>query len=40
MIEARRPDIMVVNKAERNTLILDVALPGDWIIIDEERLVD
>ena len=29
IIEARRPDIMVINKQERSCLIIDIAIPGD-----------
>ena len=29
MYEARRPDIVVVDKTSRETKIIDVAIPGD-----------
>ena len=29
MIEARRPDIVVVDKVKKKTMIIDAAIPGD-----------
>ena len=29
MIEARRPDIVVVDKVKKETILIDVAIPGD-----------
>ena len=29
MIEARRPDLVVFNKVKKETMIIDVAIPGD-----------
>ena len=37
MIEARRPDIVVVDKANKKTMIIDVAIPGDTRVCDKER---
>ena len=37
MIGARRPDIVAVNKAEKETMIIDVAIPGDARVCDKER---
>ena len=37
MIEARRPDIVVVDKVKKETMIIDVAIPGDTIVFDKER---
>jgi hypothetical protein len=36
VIEARRPDIVVVNKKEKETIILDVAVCGDFQVQDKE----
>ena len=35
-IQARRPDIVVVNKKERKCYISDVAVPGDVRIAEKE----
>ena len=37
VIEARRPDIVVVNKGERKCLIIDIAVPGDSRTNDKEK---
>ena len=37
MIETRRPDIVVVDKVKKETMIIDVAIPGDTIVFDKER---
>ena len=37
MIEARRPDIVVVDKVKDETMIIDVAIPRDTRVCDEER---
>ena len=37
MIGARRPDIGAVNKAEKETMIIDVAIPGDTRVCGKER---
>ena len=37
LIEARRPDIVVVVKGERKCIIIDVAVPGDSRISDKEK---
>ena len=37
MIEARRPDTVVVDKVKKETMIIDVAIPGDTRICDKER---
>ena len=37
MIEARRPDIVVLNKVKKEILIIDVAKPGDTRVCDKER---
>ena len=29
MIEARRPDIVVVDRVNKDTMIIDIAIPGD-----------
>ena len=36
MIEARRPDIMVIDKVKKKTIIIDVAIPGDTRVCDKE----
>ena len=33
----RRPDIVVVNKKEKTTIIVDVAITGDKGIIDKDK---
>ena len=35
-IEARRPDIVVIDKKEREVVIIDVAIPGDDRVKDKE----
>ena len=35
-IEARRPDIVVVDKVKKKTMIIDVATPGDTRVCDKE----
>ena len=37
MIEARRPDIVVADKVKKETMIIDVAIPGDTRVCDKER---
>ena len=37
MIEARRPDIVVVDKVKKETMIIDVAIAGDTRVWDKER---
>ena len=37
MIGARRPDIGAVNKAEKEIMIIDVAIPGDTRVCGKER---
>ena len=37
MIEARRPDIVVVDKVKKKTMIIDVAISGDTEVCDKER---
>ena len=37
MIETRRPDIVVVDKVKKETMVIDVAIPGDTIVFDKER---
>ena len=36
VIEARRPDIVVVNKVHAEAVIIDVAVPGDFRVRDKE----
>ena len=36
MVEARRPDIVFVDKKKREIKILDVAVPGDGRVTDKE----
>ena len=38
MIEARRPDIVVLHKKEKECLIVDVAVPGDCRIKGKEKI--
>ena len=33
----RRPDIVIVNKTEKTVIIIDLAIPGDKVIIDKEN---
>ena len=35
-IEARRPDIVVVDKQKREVKIIDVAIPGDVRVCEKE----
>ena len=37
MIEARRPDIIVIDKKERKGLIIDIAVPADVRVEEKER---
>ena len=37
-VEARRPDIVFVDKKEREVVIIDVAIPGDDRVKDKEQL--
>ena len=37
MIEARRPDIVVVDKVKKETMIIDVVITGDKGVCDKER---
>ena len=37
VIEARRPDLVVVNKKERSCKIIDFAVPGDRRIEEKEK---
>ena len=37
MIEARRPDIVVVNEVKKEAMIIDMAIPGDTRACDKER---
>ena len=37
VIEARRPDIVIINKLDRTCIIVDIAVPGDSIIIHKEK---
>ena len=36
MIEARRPDTVVVDKVKKETMIIDVTIPGDRKGCDKE----
>ena len=36
-IEARRPDIVIINKVEKSAIIIDVAIPGDKRIDEKEK---
>ena len=36
MIEPRRPDIVVVDKVKKETIITDVTIPGDTKVSDKE----
>ena len=36
-IEHCRPDILIVNKCEKEAIIIDIAVPGDITIIDREQ---
>ena len=37
MIEARRPDIVIVDKIKKETMIIDVVIPGDARVCDNEK---
>ena len=37
VIEAQKPDLVVVNKKERNCKIIDFAVPGDSKIEEKEK---
>ena len=37
MIEGRRPDIVVVDKVKKETMIIDVTIPGDTRVCDKEQ---
>ena len=37
MIEARRPDIVIVDKVKKETMNTDVAISGDKRVCDKER---
>ena len=37
MIEAKRPDIVVVDKVKKETMLIDVGIPGDTRVCDTER---
>ena len=37
MIEPRRPDIVVVDKVKKETMILDVTIPGDTRVCDKQQ---
>ena len=37
MIEVRRPDIVVVDKVNKEIMITDVAITGDTRVCDKER---
>ena len=37
MIKARRPDIVVVDIVKKETMIIDVAIPGDTRVCDKEQ---
>ena len=37
IIVERRPDIVIVNKMEKTSIIIDVEIPGDKRIIDKEK---
>ena len=39
MIEARRPDIVVVDKVKKDTMIIDVAIPGDARVCEKYSLL-
>ena len=36
MIEARKTDIIVINKKERKGIIIDIALPADVRVVEKE----
>ena len=37
MIQAKRPDIVVVSKVKKEAMIIDVAIPGDKRVSDKEQ---
>ena len=37
VIVERRPDVVIVNKTEKRAILIDIAIPGDKIIIDKEK---
>ena len=37
IIVERKPDIVIVNEMEKTAIIIDVAIPGDKRILDEEK---
>ena len=37
MIEARRPDIVVVDKVKKEAMIIDMAISGDTRVYDKEQ---
>ena len=37
MIEARRPDIVVVDKVKKEAMIIDVEIPGDTRVCDKKQ---
>ena len=37
MIEARRPDIAIIDKVKKEEMIIDVAIPGDTRVCDKEQ---
>ena len=37
MIEARRPDIAIVEKVKKKTMIIDVSMPGDTRVCNKEQ---
>ena len=37
MIEARRPDIILIDKKEQNGIIIDIAVPADVRVGEKER---
>ena len=36
-MKARKPDVVVVNKTERNCSITDIAIPGDIKVSKKEK---
>ena len=37
VIEARRPDIIVIYKKERMGIIIDIAVPADARVVEKEK---
>ena len=37
MVEARRPDILVVNTVKRKTMVIDIEIPGHTRVCDKEQ---